>query len=192
MIILLNGCTSAGKTSLAMALQACLPGARLRYGIDDGFAMLPLRYHNNAEGFFFTTDAEGFVRLNFGAVGASTLAAYHRAAVAIAVHTDLIVDDVVLTPALREHWLTLLPDETLLVGVHCPLATLERREIARGDRMIGQARGQFGHVHAAMVYDVEVDTGGMAIEACADLIAAAVARGGAGAALRRMRGQGAA
>jgi chloramphenicol 3-O phosphotransferase len=72
---------------------------------------------------------------------------------------NLILDQVVLNQRLREDWQTALADlEVSYVGVHCSLAELERREVARGDRVIGQARGQFERVHQDMRYDLEVDS----------------------------------
>lgn len=44
------------------------------------------------------------------------------------------------------------------VAVHCELGELERRELARGDRVIGQARGQFDIVHKGVAYDFKIDT----------------------------------
>ena len=58
-MIFLNGCTSAGKTSVARALQAQLAVPHLRYGIDDAFAMLPQRLHNHPDGFSFDRDERG-------------------------------------------------------------------------------------------------------------------------------------
>jgi chloramphenicol 3-O phosphotransferase len=52
----------------------------------------------------------------------------------------------------------LAPFQVFLVGVHARLETLEAREKARGDRLIGLARWQFDRVHNGMVYDLEIDT----------------------------------
>ncbi len=79
-MIFLNGCTSAGKTSVARALQAVLDPPHLRLGIDDAFAMLPLKLHNHPDGFFFDTDARGELRLNHGATGFAVLKAHARMA----------------------------------------------------------------------------------------------------------------
>lgn len=46
----------------------------------------------------------------------------------------------------------------LLVGVHCSLEELNRRERQRRDRTIGEAAAQFNRVHRGFVYDVEVDS----------------------------------
>jgi chloramphenicol 3-O phosphotransferase len=172
-IIFLNGCTSAGKTSLARTLQMRLPGIWLHTGIDAGLAMLGARFFGHRDGYWFDSDAQGLVRLNFGAAGRAALAAYRRGAAAMAAAgADLIIDEVLLEAEFVGDWRAVLPDvPVLMVGVHCALAELERREVARGDRVIGQARGQLGRVHTLVAYDVEVDTGAEPLDACADRIA---------------------
>jgi len=177
-IIFLNGCTSAGKTTLARALQARLPGLWLRTGIDDGIALLGARYRDHPEGYWFENDADGLLQLRFGPAGLAALAAYRRGAAAIATSgVDLIIDEVLLSAYFLRDWQALLSGiPTLMVGVYCDLAELERREIARGDRHIGQARGQFGRVHAHGGYDIEVDTGTTPIAGCAETIAERASR----------------
>ena len=101
-------------------------------------------FHDHPDGFWFDTDAAGTVRLNFGSAGRAAMAAYRRGAAAMAAAgTDLIIDEVLLSPDFLADWRAVLPAVPLLmVGVRCDLAELERREAARGDRTIGQARGQ--------------------------------------------------
>lgn len=179
-IIFLNGCTSAGKSSIARELQARLPAPHLSTGIDDAFAMLPVRYHNHPDGFFFDRDARDLVRLNFGGIGLATLRAHHRSAAAIA-HSgvDLILDEVVLDRSLLVDWVGALDGlQVVFVAVRCDLDELERREIARGDRVVGQARGQFEIVHAHTFYDIEVDTTRASAAEAADHIVRALGAGG--------------
>jgi chloramphenicol 3-O phosphotransferase len=52
------------------------------------------------------------------------------------------------------------------VGVFCPLDILEARERARGDRVIGRARGLADVVHSFCDYDVVVDTGRTQLNDC--------------------------
>jgi chloramphenicol 3-O phosphotransferase len=52
------------------------------------------------------------------------------------------------------------------VGVTCPLDILETRERARGDRVLGRARGLSEVVHTFCSYDTMIDTGTMKPEAC--------------------------
>lgn len=159
-LIFLNGTTSSGKTSIARALQEQLARPYCVTGIDNAFAMLPDRLHNNREGFFFGRDERDLVCLKFGPIGLACLKAHHRSVGAMAQSgIDLICDEVVLNDELRRDWLDVLSGvETAFVGVHCSLEQLEHREIKRGDRIIGQARGQFDIVHREMRYDIEVDS----------------------------------
>lgn len=159
-LIFLNGTTSSGKTSIARALQDQLVRPYCVTGIDDAFAMLPNRLHNNPDGFFFDRDKRDLVRLNFGPTGLACLKAHHRSVAAMALSgIDLICDEVILTEELRRDWQEVLSGvETAFVGVHCSLEELEHREIMRGDRVIGQARGQFDIVHLRMRYDIEVNS----------------------------------
>lgn len=159
-LIFLNGVTSSGKTSIAGALQDQLVRPYCVTGIDDAFAMLPDRLHNNPDGFYFDRDERDLVRLNFGQVGLACLKAHQRSVAAIARSgIDLICDEVILTEELRRDWHEVLDGvETAFVAVHCSLEELERREVRRGDRVIGQARGQFEIVHSQMRYDIEVDS----------------------------------
>jgi len=168
-VIFLNGCTSAGKSSIAQALQKNLPEPHLLTGIDDAFAMLPPWMHNNEDGFFFDRNENGLIRLNFGDFGLATLKSHHRAAAAIAKSdVNLILDEVVLNMELLESWRTELQDvDVYWIGVHCDLEELERRETARGDRVIGQARGQFDIVHQHIEYDFEIDSTSATSKTCA-------------------------
>lgn len=174
-VILLNGCTSAGKSSIARCLQDLLEPPHLLTGIDDAFAAVPQRYHNHPEGFFFDRDDRGLVRLNFGAVAWAALHAHQAAAAAMARSgAHLILDEVILNRQLYSGWQSQLKGVPVLwVGVQCELAELERRELERGDRVIGQARGQFDIVHRDVAYDVEVDSTARSAQQLSEVIAAA-------------------
>lgn len=125
--------------------------------------MIPARFHNHPDGFQFDRDERGRVRLNIGLVGRQALHAHQISVAATAAEgIGLILDEVVLDAQIRRGWQEHLAGLDLFtVGVHCELAELERREKARGDRMIGQARRQFEHVHEEMRYDLEVDSGAL-------------------------------
>lgn len=148
-VILLNGASSSGKSSIARALQArigepfwhisidhlieagILPRERIRSG---EFPWSGLR-----EAFF-----DGFHR---------SLPAYAQAG------NNLIVEHIVETLAWRDRLVELLDGhDVFFVGVHCPLDELERRELARGDRPVGDARRDFETCHLHTTYDLEVDS----------------------------------
>lgn len=187
-VIFLNGCTSSGKSSIAIALQAKLTTPYLRMGIDDAFATVPLKYHQNPDGFYFDRDERGLVRLNMGPVGQAALRAHRLAATAAARSgANIILDEVLLSRDMLADWIELLEGlNVFMVGVRCELDELERREVARGDRVAGQARGQFELVHADVVYDIEVETTKSGAETSAAEIAALVEGGRSGGAFRRM------
>jgi len=58
--------------------------------------------------------------------------------------------------------------DVFFVGVHCALEELERRERARGDRRIGDARRDFHTIHLHCLYDAELDATATPPEANAD------------------------
>jgi chloramphenicol 3-O phosphotransferase len=72
---------------------------------------------------------------------------------------NLIVDHIVETREWMRIILNLLGSfDVYFVGVHCPLAELERRELARGNRRIGEARNDFETIHDFVIYDLELDS----------------------------------
>ena len=158
-VILLNGTSSAGKTSVAIALQRQLVDHYVLLGIDHFLSALPPDLHDSAEGVCFVDDQDG-VRLQLGPAGAKLERAFHRAVRAVAdAGLNVIVDDVLFEPWLLEDWRGVLAGiDVTLVGVHCPITEAERREAARADRRVGQARGQHGVVHLNCAYNIEVDT----------------------------------
>ena len=60
--------------------------------------------------------------------------------------------------------------DVVLVGLHCPVEELERRELERGNRPVGLAAFQIPIVHENMRYDVEVNTSGREPRDCAQEI----------------------
>lgn len=166
-IILLNGISSAGKTSISQILQRTLNEPYLQVSIDTFENMLPNRPQAGEQ---FAWE-ELFPKL---------LAGFHRSIAALAdTGSNLIVDHVMVY---REGWASTLADcmESLepfavyFVGVRCSLEELMRREQARGDRFIGTAERQFPRVHRHILYDVEVDTTRTSPEVCAEQIRAFV------------------
>jgi chloramphenicol 3-O phosphotransferase len=182
-IILLNGTSSAGKTSIARELQRRLPEPYLHTGIDYFFRMLPPRYLGEAppadERFLWLppTNCDGGMAIQVGPVGQRMIAGYHRAVAALAAAGNhVIVDEVLLDPAWLRDWVEVLATSAaLFVGVRCPLDVVEQRERERGDRAVGQARGHFAIVHVHGGYDVEIDTSRTDPAGCAEQIIEALA-----------------
>ncbi|MBN3786598.1 AAA family ATPase [Burkholderia sp. Ac-20353] len=173
-IILLNGVSSSGKTSLSRALQAKLDGAYLHVQMDTFLDMLPARYLNDPSGFTFASfveDGKDVVSIQSGPVARRAMQGMRHAIVALANQgNNLIVDEVLLGDEKAEYARLLAPFNVSMVGVHCPLDVLEERERQRGDRLAGLARWQYDKVHAGPTYDVTVDTGNATSDECAQVI----------------------
>lgn len=147
-IILLNGASSSGKSSLARALQARIDTPFWHISIDHlrDSGVLPTARIKSGE-FHWPMMREAFF-LGFE----RSLLAYVEAG------NDLIVEHIMESEA----WLlrlahTLAGHDVFFVGVHCALDELERRERERGDRSIGDARRDFHRIHSYCLYDLEVD-----------------------------------
>jgi chloramphenicol 3-O phosphotransferase len=183
--VILNGTTSAGKSTLAVELQAQLGAAGecwLVWGIDDFLAKLPLGWlsyddegEHADEGIRFDR-VDGGITFRAGPIGDRLLASY-RGTVAAMAHNGLnvIVDEVVLDEAAWLDWVQCLEALPVLwVRVDCPIDVLEAREQERGDRLPGLARSQLATVHRHPTYDLVVDTAASDAAACAARVAAAV------------------
>lgn len=166
-IIVLNGTSSSGKSSLLKALQELLDEPYLDAGIDRFIWMLPRRYLQQP----LWDDVLGSAD-HAGETGRRLVSGMHHAAVALArTGNNVLIDHVLVEPAwVREAAVLFAPLPAYLIGVRCPLAVLEQREQARADRTLGQARKQAALVHAYEVYDLEVDTSRLRPEEGARLI----------------------
>ncbi len=165
-IIVLNGTSSSGKSSVLRALQQVLDEPYLDAGIDKFIFMLPKRYLDAPlwhEVFKYTCripDDPLSLVIRAGPLGHQLMAGMHRSIATLAeAGLNVLADHVLLEPAwVRECAEMFGKFNALLVGIRCPLEVLEQRERSRRDRTVGQARAQFDLVHAHGVYDVEVDT----------------------------------
>lgn len=168
-IILLNGASSSGKSTLAKALQAQLETPHVVLAEDSFWAMLPERDY----------PFEVRYRLYYGFLHCIAALAEQGNFVIV----DTVADD---REALLECARLLRPYPTLFVGLHCALPVLEAREKARGDRTPGTAQRQFATVHAHALYDIEVDTSLATLTACVDTVLAARAQPPSPCALTRL------
>jgi chloramphenicol 3-O phosphotransferase len=178
-IILLNGASSAGKSTLARAVQARIEAPFWHISIDHlrDAGVLPLARIKSGEFPWPPMRAAFFEGFDL------SLAAYAQAG------NNLIVEHIVETPAWMARLVRLLaPHDVFFVGVHCDLAELERREASRGDRPKGDARRDFETIHRHASYDFEIDTTAPRGDAADRVIAAWRARQ-APSAFRRMAGR---
>lgn len=174
-VIVLNGGSSSGKSSIARALQDVLPGLWLTFGTDVLAEALPGRGDDPRSGLVLEPDGAVTVKPQFRAVEELW---YQGLAVMASHGAFLILDEVFLAGGTGQQRLRgLLGDlDVLWAGVHCDPLVAASREAARQDRVRGMAMAQAVAVHAGVVYDVEVDTTICSAIACARRIAEAALR----------------
>jgi len=144
--IVLHGPTSAGKSSLAKALQDSAAVPAFHVALDAFVTMSRRRDMRSAE------EQDQAYRIHCDNLR-STLARLVGSPFEIIV--DLVLrDESELQACLRV--LSVRP--TYLVGVRAPLDVLEERERRRDDRGAGMAREQIGHPAYGRDYDVIIDT----------------------------------
>ena len=197
-IILLNGSSSAGKTTLAVAIQTLSETPVQLISLDqyrDGMAprfrgMNSKANEPGSRGLNVVPAADQLhTELHFGDVGRRTLKGMRRAVAAVAtVGLDVVVDDLLLAPEFLRDYLAVLVDfRVLFVGVRCDLATINAREAARPGRFPGTAAAHFERVHAGCRYNLEVDTAGLSPRQCAKHVLTALASPPAPSAFELMR-----
>jgi chloramphenicol 3-O-phosphotransferase len=166
-IIFLNGVSSAGKTTLAKALQTKL---------SEPFYLL-------SNDIFCDMSPEKFWDIDSDETGSTALTGLHHT---IKTFSDIginsIVDHVLLKGQGEKYNITKLDNMSecvallhdypvLFVHVVCSdLEELRRRETERGDRGIGQGESQLAELNPQDTYDITVDTYSSTTEECADKI----------------------
>jgi chloramphenicol 3-O phosphotransferase len=175
-VIILNGGSSSGKTSLSRAFRDrrnAVGDFWFGLSFDGFFAGLPDEWYGygdhqgrfSDEGMKTISTADGLVT-TFGQVGRRLMNAYHETVATCArAGLQVIVDEVLFDRESWEGWQAALRQiDVRWVGVMCDPDIAEAREAARGDRSPGKAResAKFAHLHAT--YDLTVDTGTLSPE----------------------------
>jgi len=182
-IVLLNGSSSAGKTTLAVTLQQLLDEPWHHIALDqfrDGMAGR-FRGLNSPEG---TPGARGLnvvpvpapdgavTEVRFGDLGKQVLRGMRRAIAAfVREGNNVIIDDLMFEPEFLFDYVDVLAEfRVLFVGVRCSLDVVNAREALRPGRFPGTATSHFHAVHRCALYDMEVDTSSSSPYECARLI----------------------
>jgi chloramphenicol 3-O phosphotransferase len=176
-IIILNGASSSGKTSIAEQLQKILKAPFLHIGISNFIKMLPPGYFDTRpnEGFYCQPTEEEYgtaLSITIGPVAQKLLNGMRHAIAALAdQQNNLIVEELLLNSnEIDEYGALLRPYTVYAIGVHAPLEVIEDREHKRSNRYPGSARGEYEIVHANKTYDLIIDTSTTSPEAAALLI----------------------
>jgi chloramphenicol 3-O phosphotransferase len=148
-IIIINGPSSAGKTTLALAAQKQfdIPFLRFSFYLFLDSHALPIEQIRN--GTFAWEEMRP-----------SVFHGIHRCLPALAMAgNNLIVDHIIESKSWLEDLLRSVAGlDVFFVGLHCSLEELERREEARGNRRAGEARADFETVPSIAVYDSELNS----------------------------------
>ncbi|WP_240231182.1 chloramphenicol phosphotransferase CPT family protein [Devosia lacusdianchii] len=182
-IVILNGTPRAGKSSIAKAMQDTLPGNWINLGVDAQNRTLPAGL---IPGIGLRPGGE---RPHLEAVIPDlyfalydTIAAHARLGfdvVADLGHHDSYSRPLGILPACARRMAGL---DVLFVGVRCPIDEIMRRRNADpqsgfyvgGDGIPAPVQRWQDAVHVPGIYDLELDTGTLAPEACVPLIAEAL------------------
>ncbi|MDE0055477.1 MAG: AAA family ATPase [Gammaproteobacteria bacterium] len=170
-IILLNGSSSAGKTTIARMLQQLYAEPYQHIALDQFRDGMSERFRglNSPDG---DTGARGLnvvpveregermTEIRFGDVGRPVLRGMRRAIAIFAREGNhVIVDDLMFEKSFLLDYLDALKGlHVTFAGVRCDLAVVNAREATRPGRFPGTATSHFDSVHAHCIYDVEVDT----------------------------------
>lgn len=193
-VLILNGVSRAGKSTLARAIQASVPGVWMHLGGDTHQACTP-------------ADRQPGVGLRPGKdqvrpeVEACVPVLYAALCESIAVHARLgldVVADVNFHDSYTRRY-GILEDcarrlaglETLFVGVRCPVEVIWERRATTWGQLPGHVAQDVVEAvelaqratHAHRGYDLEVDTSVMSPQSCAAVIARRLAGGPPGTAL---------
>lgn len=183
-IVILNGAPRSGKSSIAKAMQAHLPGHWINLGVDAQNASLPQAL---MPGIGLRPGGEmpelepHVVRLYLALYDA--IAAHARQGfdvVADLGHHDVYSRPLGILPACTKRMAGL---DVLFVGVHCPIEEIMRRRnanpqggfYAAGDTVPPPVQRWQDAVHVPGIYDLVVDTGTMSADDCVAAIAAVLA-----------------
>ena len=169
MIILLNGTSSSGKTTVAKKLQERYEGVLLLYGID---TLVQTAFPEKCD---YPPYDEQTVRATFREVDGRPhttleimpyMIPIYRTAVEFCrrlseLGYDLIVDEVLFDTRRISQYFEILSGETVyFIGLKPEMEVVVMRERERGDRMSGIAAGLYDEVYNPLFsYDLTLDTG---------------------------------
>lgn len=154
-VIIVNGASSAGKTTLVRAFQRLAPVPFVRFSFD----------------LFLDSHAlpQDIIRARpdvWAQMRPHVFAGMHQCLHALASTGNNVICDHIIENAMWRHDLvTRLRDlDVYVVALHCSLPELVRREQARGNRNPGDAANDMAVVHRDMHYDLELDSEQASVE----------------------------
>lgn len=191
-VVILNGTSRAGKTTLAAGFherRAAVGDPWVVFGIDDfiaklahpflGFDRPPPAWTDELdnmvdvgkwsdEGVHFKATGETATELVFGPSGDALVRTFHDTVGAAARNgLSVVVDEVCLSQAHWDHWREALDGvDATWVAIVC--ADAARRTAELGDRVPGMVEAQAPIVHSFGPHDHTIDTGALGPDAAVD------------------------
>lgn len=179
-VIILNGTSSSGKTTVARAFQEASSSLFLNFSIDSILYALP------ATALARITAGDDITDLRVPEL----VRAFHACVRQLLdLGHDLVIDQAVTARYHVESLLGAVEGHlALIVGLECAAEVLMEREEKRGDRRPGMAAQQLERIHSWLAYDLVIDTAVVSPDDAARRILEALAAGGDGG-LERTRGR---
>jgi chloramphenicol 3-O phosphotransferase len=177
-VIILNGPSAVGKSSIIKAFQNKQDTPWLSMGIDNLFVgVVSMKFlidpkYKVMQG-FPTEDASGkLFTLHIGSEGQKIIRGMHRAIAAYArTGNNVIVDYITYDPTwIADLQSSLRGINTVYVGVTASLETIQQREKARGTSPEGHGRSLYESVHKEWKYDLKIDTDIITPDQVSDII----------------------
>ena len=162
-ILLLNGTSSAGKTTLSWELQTHAPGYWYWLALDSFLDAVPSQLWDKDQ------DKGYMTAIDMHSNCVKLIADQGK---------DVIVDTVLCGDEAYKSFVQRLAGyKVIMVKVTCPVDELERRERNRGDRDIGTAVNQIDRITPKDGYDLVVDTHAQSTEECAQMVIKLLTKG---------------
>lgn len=165
-VIVLNGASSAGKSSIARSLQVALTTPWLLLGVDDLIRAMPNK--GLEDGSLLRIGDTG--QVDVGPGWRDLESSWYLGIAAMATRgTGVILDEVFLGGSKSQQRLraALVGLDVFWVGVKCDPDVARAREALRPDRVAGMADAQAAVVHEGVVYDITVETSQASPDSCA-------------------------
>lgn len=180
-VIILNGPSAVGKSSIVKAFQIKRTEPWLGIGIDNFFVgVLPPKFyledkpeHHVVMHGVPSEDEQGkLFTLHIGPEGQKVIKGMHGAIAAYArAGNNVIVDYIMYDPAWHDDLMKELEGVPVItIGVTASLAVIEGREKSRATSPQGHARSIYATVHQGWNYDLTINTDDISPEQIADQI----------------------
>ena len=180
MIILLNGTSSSGKTTIGKKLQEKFDGVLLLYGLD---TMVQTAFPEKCDYPPYDEKAikVAMIESNGSKFAKLTISPYMYPVYESAIHFyrmlsekgySLIIDEVLFDKNRIIPYFKILSHETVyFFGLKPELDVVVKREQERGDRLSGLAAGLYDEVYNPLfTYDLTIDTGVSSPDEAAEMI----------------------